>query len=111
MVANKSKIKSMSSLRSLIREILFQEGGPAMASGTDPTNPVGFYSYDLSRGNTDNFWYRSPGRSIGTDGDPGRPSDASSYIGLKPPPTEDISADENQPADLDLEIDSDELKI
>lgn len=107
MAIRKNKIKEIDYLKSLIREILLQEGGPAMASGIDPTNPQGFYSYELSRGSVDNFWYRSPGRSMGSDGDPGRPSDASAYIGLT------LAA---EPAiDLDAEtsdlIGDDEIKV
>jgi hypothetical protein len=71
-------------LRSFIREVL-KEGGPTMASGVDPTNTEGQYSYEIERGNDiHSYWYRSPGRGMGGDGDPGRPSSAEEYIGLKP---------------------------
>ena len=60
------------------------EGGPTMASGVDPTN-VGSIYPEIERGNDiHSFWYRSPGRGQGSDGDPGRPSDAEEYVGLKP---------------------------
>lgn len=103
MVTHKDKIKKISNLRSLIREIILKEGGPAMASATDPTNPQGFYSYELSRGVTDNFWYRSPGRGIGSNGDPGRPSDASLYIGLSVSKDDESNIDATE---LEPEIDS-----
>jgi len=70
-------------LRNFIRELL-REGGPTMASGVDPTNSEGQYSYEIERGNDiHSYWYRSPGRGQGGDGDPGRPSSAEEYIGLK----------------------------
>ena len=44
----------------------------------------GFYPYEIERGvDVHGFWYRSPGRTPGADGDPGRPSDAAEYIGMK----------------------------
>ena len=58
-----------------------------MASGVDPTSPQGFYSYELPTNDVHSFWYRSPGRSPGGDGDPGRPDNAAKYIGLEPPPS------------------------
>jgi hypothetical protein len=75
---------SHKNLRALIKEILLAEyGQAASASGSDPTDPKGFYSYELTRGNDiQGFWYRSPARSMGSDGDPGRPSDALDYIGM-----------------------------
>jgi len=79
-------------LRKFIREVLLQEG-PAMASGVDPTN-VGSIYPETERGNDiHSFWYRSPGRGTGGDGDPGRPSNAEEYIGLSPKtssPEEDL---------------------
>lgn len=73
-------------LRSFIKEIFLKEG-PVGASLTSPQDPKGFYGYDLSMGDTQSkFWYRSPARGMGSDGDPGRPSDAAEYIGLKIPP-------------------------
>jgi hypothetical protein len=82
MAKQKNKI---SFLRSYIKEVILSEiGGPAMASGTDPTDPRGFYSYDLPQNDIHSYWYRSPGRGQGGDGDPGRPADAEEYIGLKP---------------------------
>ena len=72
---------TISRLRQIIRETL-----GAGASGTDPTEHDGFYSYEIPRGNdVHGFWYRSPGRSMGSDGDPSRPADAMAYIGMKPP--------------------------
>lgn len=97
-------------LRKFIKEFFLFNEGPVGASLTNPQDPKGFYSYDLGRGDMDGkFWYRSPGRSVGSDGDPGRPSDAMSYIGLKPPspPSTDaspeISGDAPVDTDLDLE--------
>lgn len=87
-------------LRELIREILIAESGPTMASGTDPINAQGFYSYELSRGNTDNFWYRSPGRSMGTEGDPGRPPNANLYVGMETPTADAESESESEISDL-----------
>ncbi len=55
-----------------------------MASGVDPTN-VGSIYPETERGtDVHSFWYRSPGRGMGSDGDPGRPSSAEEYIGLSP---------------------------
>jgi hypothetical protein len=46
----------------------------------------GFYDYEMPRGvDVHAFWYRSPGREVGHDGDPGRPSDAHAYIGMRSP--------------------------
>lgn len=71
-------------LRHFIREVLLSEyGQPAAASGTDPTDKKGFYPYEIQRGvDVQGYWYRSPGRGMGSDGDPGRPSNASEYIGM-----------------------------
>jgi hypothetical protein len=71
-------------LRNIIRRV-FQEGGPPGASLTsDPTNPEGFYPYEVERGtDIQSFWYKSPGRKAGSEGDPGRPADAEEYIGFK----------------------------
>jgi len=81
----KQKNQQIVLLKRLIREYLMNEiGGPAMASGTDPTSPQGFYSYELDKNDIHSFWYKSPGRGMGSDGDPGRPSDANQYIGLNP---------------------------
>lgn len=73
-------------LRRLIRETL-----GATATATSPQDPAGFYSYDMERG-TDihGYWYRSPGRPMGGDGDPFRPADAAEYIGMKPPPDDPV---------------------
>lgn len=71
-------------VRRLIRETL-----GAAASGTDPKDAEGFYPYEIVRGaDIHSFWYRSPARSMGSDGDPGRPADAAEYIGMKPPAPE-----------------------
>ena len=70
-------------LRRVIRRAL-REGpaGPAVAA--NPTDVKGFYPYETERGiDIHSFWYKSPGRAMGTDGDPGRPEDAEEYIGFK----------------------------
>lgn len=80
-------------LRAYLQELLMAEG-PVGASLTSPQDPKGFYFYDLNMGDTQGkFWYRSPGRGMGSDGDPGRPSDAQEYIGLKIPSVPDSSGD------------------
>ena len=59
------------------------------ASGSDPTDVKGFYPYEIERGvDIHSYWYKSPGRSMGGDGDPFRPADASEYIGMKRPSLE-----------------------
>lgn len=70
-------------LRRIIRRAITEgPAGPGVAA--DPTDVKGFYSYDLERGtDVHSFWYKSPGREMGSDGDPGRPEDAISYIGMK----------------------------
>jgi hypothetical protein len=74
-------------LKQIIRETL-----GAGASGTDPTEHDGFYSYEIPRGtDVHGFWYRSPGRPMGSDGDPSRPADAMAYIGMTPPNEEPAS--------------------
>lgn len=72
-------------LRKLIRGVLLEYGEATAASGVDPTDKKGFYPYELERG-TDihSFWYKSPGRGVGGDGDPGRPANALDYIGMSP---------------------------
>ena len=72
-------------LRRYIREFILKEYGQATgASGTDPTNPEGFYPYELERGvDIQGFWYKSPGREMGSEGDPYRPADAAEYLGMK----------------------------
>lgn len=73
----------ISELRRLIRRALLEYG--TAASGTDPKDAKGFYPYELERGiDIQSYWYRSPGRSPGGDGDPGRPSNAADYIGMSP---------------------------
>jgi len=90
----------LSSLRRIVREELIREYGEATAaSGTDPTDVKGFYPYEIERG-TDihGYWYRSPARSVGSDGDPFRVADPAEYIGQKPPSggggEDEASADE-----------------
>lgn len=80
--------RSVRSLRLFIRSVI-AERAPGPVVGVDPTNldtsPNGFYPYEIERGvDLQSFWYKSPGRSMGGDGDPGRPSDAGEYIGNKP---------------------------
>lgn len=73
----------ISELRRIIRKVIAEgPSGPAITA--DPTDVKGFYAYDVERG-TDihSFWYKSPGRAMGTDGDPMRPEDAEEYIGFK----------------------------
>ena len=76
---------SIVQLRQLIKEIILLEFGEATgASGSDPTDVKGFYPYEIERGvDVQGYWYRSPGRGPGSDGDPGRPSNAEDYIGMK----------------------------
>ena len=75
---------TLKDLRRLIRETW-----GAAASGADPKDAEGFYPYEIERGaDIHSFWYRSPARSMGSDGDPGRPADAAEYIGMKPPAPE-----------------------
>lgn len=71
-------------LRRVIRRAL-AEGGPVGPGVTsNPTEPGGFYSYDIERGvDILGRWYRSPGASPGSEGDPGRPADPTEYIGFK----------------------------
>jgi hypothetical protein len=85
-------------LRRLIREVLIAEYGQATAaSGTDPTDVKGFYPYEIERGaDIHGYWYRSPGRGVGSDGDPYRAADAAEYIGQKSSSAgeDEVSADE-----------------
>lgn len=90
----------VSELRRFIRMTLLENpSGPGVTA--DPTEIKGFYPYEVERGvDIQGYWYKSPGRSIGADGDPGRPEDAAEYIGQKPPadsavntPGEDAAAD------------------
>jgi len=73
----------ISELRRIIRRVL-EEGPSGPAITANPTDVKGFYPWELERG-TDihGFWYKSPGRAMGTDGDPMRPEDAEEYIGFK----------------------------
>lgn len=79
----KMKIR-MSELRRLIRQVLLEgPAGPGVAA--DPTDVRGFYPYEVDRGvNIQSYWYKSPGRTPGSDGDPGRPADALEYLGMTP---------------------------
>ena len=77
----------ISELRKIIRQVLSESG--LAATAIDPTqvdsSSQGFYPYELERGvDIQGRWYRSPGGSPGSDGDPGRPGDAEEYIGIKP---------------------------
>lgn len=77
-------------LRRLIRSTILEYG--SAASGVDPKDAKGFYPYELERGvDVQSYWYRSPGRGMGGDGDPGRPSDAADYIGMSPESTGESS--------------------
>lgn len=81
-------------LRRMIRQAILAEYG-ASASGSDPTDVKGFYPYEIERGtDVQGYWYRSPGRSMGSDGDPSRPDDAASYIGMTPPTGEEATGTE-----------------
>lgn len=84
-------------LRRYIRHTLLEFGEPTAASGVDPSDAKGFYPYELERGvDIHSFWYKSPGRAAGGDGDPGRPASAAAYIGMVPKKEE--SAEETAPA-------------
>lgn len=91
-------------LREMIRTVLSEDGFSTTIA--DPTTePRGLYGYDLDRGaDIHSFWYRSPGRAMGKEGDPGRPDDSMSYIGMKPPaPIEDVAGEfeeAGEPTDL-----------
>ena len=63
----------LSELRKIIRHSLLENpSGPGVTA--DPTDVKGFYPYEVERGvDIQGFWYKSPGRSMGSDGDPGRP--------------------------------------
>lgn len=71
-------------IRKFIREALLE--GPAGPGVTaDPTTGTsgGARDYDLPRGvDILGRWYRSPGATPGTEGDPGRPEDPAEYIGI-----------------------------
>lgn len=66
------------------------EDGPTPEPGA-PSKAKGFYSdFDMTRDHTgtDNFpdfWYRSPGREPGSDGDPFRGTDPYAQLGFHPP--------------------------
>ena len=74
-----------------IRRFLLQEY-PAGAGMVDPTKPpTGFYTdFDMKRDHHDGddihgFWYASPGRTPGADGDPKRGSDPYVQLGFHSP--------------------------
>lgn len=70
-------------LRRVIRQVL-EEGPVGPGVTANPTEPNGFYPYEIERGaDMGGSWYRSPGKSPGGDGDPGRPADPAEYIGFK----------------------------
>lgn len=74
-------------LRKLIREAIDD------STESSSNNTGGFYPYEIERGvDIHGYWYRSPGRAMGGDGDPGRPEDAASYIGMKPPVDDAINS-------------------
>jgi hypothetical protein len=71
-------------IREVLRDVRLREGGPGATVSVDPTKSTRPYDYDIPRGtDVHAFWYRSPGRPVGGDGDPGRPPDAADYIGMK----------------------------
>jgi len=94
----------ISELRKLIRSIL-QEGPTGPGVTADPTSPEGFYPYEVERGSDIyGYWYRSPGRSMGSDGDPMRPADAAEYIGFKTKgATPEEAAEEAKPEEISAE--------
>lgn len=69
-------------IRKFVREALLE--GPAGPGVTaDPTTGGGARDYELERGvDILGRWYRSPGATPGTEGDPGRPEDPAEYIGM-----------------------------
>ncbi len=85
-------------IRKVIREALLREfGEPTGASGSDPMDAKGFYPYDIERGaDIHGFWYMSPGRAVGEDGDPYRTTDAAAYIGMKKPEPETPEGEEGE---------------
>ena len=91
-------VTTMGAIRKVIREALLREfGEPSGASGSDPTDAKGFYPYDIERGaDIHGFWYKSPGRQVGEDGDPYRSSDAAAYIGMKKPEPETPEGEEGE---------------
>jgi hypothetical protein len=94
-------------LRSYVREVIYlnEMGGPVGASGSDPTDVKGFYPYEIERGvDIHSYWYKSPGRSMGGDGDPFRPSNALEYIGMaRPADAGETNAEGETPVEDPLE--------
>lgn len=85
------------SLREFVRCVIRE----AQLTGADLQK--GFYLYNIERGaDIHSFWYKSPGRSMGSDGDPGRPEDAAEYIGFKTKDTtpEDAAEDAAPPEEV-----------
>jgi hypothetical protein len=82
-------------IRRLIQKILKETSAGAGVT-SDPTDVRGFYDYETERGNDiHGFWYRSPGRGAGSDGDPGRPQNSLDYVGMQSPDEEESSPEEN----------------
>jgi hypothetical protein len=95
-VKNRTIKIRLGELRELIRTVIAEgPSGPGVTA--DPTSPDGFYPYELTRGNDIySFWYRSPARTPGSDGDPGRPEDAMEYLGLVPEEPEELQSTETE---------------
>lgn len=80
-------------VRRMVRSAILRETLGASASGSDTGGAKGFYPYEIERGeDIHGFWYKSPGREPGGDGDPYRAKDAAEYIGQKPPPENPVNA-------------------
>lgn len=88
-------------LRGFIRKIITEYG--VSASGVEPKAGDKPYGQDIERGvDIHGFWYRSPGRSMGQDGDPFRPEDAKLYLGF--------ATDDSETAPSSEEVESPEVK-
>jgi hypothetical protein len=76
-------------LAEFIREAIQETGDSISDLDTGASDIKGFYPYEIERG-TDihGYWYRSPGRSMGSDGD-FRPANALEYIGMTRPSGEE----------------------
>ena len=80
---------TINELRKLIRNLL-SEGPAGPAITADPTEPKGFYSYDLERGvDIYSYWYKSPGDKGFND--PKRPEDPEEYLGFKSKESEETT--------------------
>lgn len=98
-------------LRRLVQTVLNEDPTGASVSA-DPTDVKGFYPYETERG-TDifSFWYKSPGRAMGTDGDPGRPEDSAEYIGFKTKDTTpEDAAEEAAPPEEEVPEDTEDIE-